>query len=174
MAYPTQIELKIFFHYDQHTGIFKRIKRWEQGRAQIIDHEHIPIKPGINGYLQIAYEKRPYLVHRLIFIYMTGNLPEQVDHINGNRCDNRWCNLRPVIDKVNKMNMGKSRMNTSGYTGVTWHKSKRKWHASFHSEGKHIHVGYFDNVHEAGMAVKNARDDFGFHKNHGERESWEN
>lgn len=97
-------------------------------------------------------KKRIYM-HRLVT-----NCPKgmQVDHINHNMLDNRKSNLRICTHKENMMNRPKVKNNTSGYTGVTWHKQWKKWMASISVNGGKIHLGYFSDKEEAAKAFKAA------------------
>lgn len=71
------------------------------------------------------------------------------DHINRNPLDNRKRNLRPASKNENNQNHKKFINNTSGFSGVNWHKGLHKWHARITVENKRIHLGYFDNKRDA-------------------------
>lgn len=84
------------------------------------------------GYWTIRYNKKLYYAHRLAFLALTGDLPEShVDHINGIRSDNRWCNLRPASHRQNLSYRGKPKNNTSGQKGVYWATRDKVWVAAF-------------------------------------------
>ena len=83
-----------------------------------------------------------------------------VDHINGNKLDNRRCNLRICTQHHNSMNHSVRKNNTSGVTGVTWYKGRNKWHASIMINGKNKHLGYFNTLEEATEARKQAEIDY--------------
>jgi len=107
-------------------------------------------------------------MHRLAWLYMTGEWPEnQIDHINHIGTDNRWVNLRDTDE--NPMNRGMQGNNTSGFTGVSWHKYGKKWQAEMQVGGEHIHIGYFTNKQQAIDARKSANIEYGFHENHGNK-----
>lgn len=72
-----------------------------------------------------------------------------VDHINGNRLDNRKCNLRLCTRSQNNMNKSEQSNNTSGHRGVSWSKSNSKWHSRITVNHKTINLGYYDNILEA-------------------------
>jgi hypothetical protein len=78
-----------------------------------------------NGYRHIYIGGKRYKEHRLAFLFMTGEMPEQVDHINRNRSDNRWHNLRPV---TSRQNMENSIINNE-FVGVWWRKERNRWTA---------------------------------------------
>lgn len=62
-----------------------------------------------NGYVNFVLLDWPRLAHQVIWLYMTGELPKgRIDHINGNRADNRWENLRDVSANVNAQNRQKA------------------------------------------------------------------
>jgi len=87
-------------------------------------------------------------LHRVI----VGREGGVVDHINRNTFDNRRCNLR-IVDKTgNLLNSGLWRHNKSGYKGVSWSKSARKWLSRMQYKGKTIHFGLFDNIEDAAKA----------------------
>ena len=102
--------------------------------------------------------------HRIIFLHAHGYLPEEVDHENGNRTDNRISNLRPANRHINSRNHAKQRNNTSGITGVTWDKSRGKWKAEVLGKA----LGRFATKEEAAAAVESARiKDGGYTPRHG-------
>lgn len=121
-----------------------------------------------DGYKCGRIFSRNYRAHRVIWLLYTGAWPEEeLDHINGNRADNRIANLRAVSASENRRNMRLSRANTSGFTGVFWIKSRRKWVASIVINRRHNCLGYFDDIAEAAAARKVAEANAGFHPNHG-------
>lgn len=89
------------------------------------------------------------LMHRVIM-----NAPKslEVDHINGNKLDNRLKNLRLCTKAENHRNRGLQKSNTSGYKGVHWHKKTKKWLVRIAFNGKRYHLGYFTDIRKAGRA----------------------
>jgi hypothetical protein len=86
-----------------------------------------------------------YCVHRIIWIFVHGKPPkDQIDHINGDKSDNRLCNLREANTAENMRNVGKQAHNTSGLKGVSFHKHTNKWRANITLGRKQIHIGVFD------------------------------
>ena len=120
-----------------------------------------------HGYNRGAVLGQTYAAHRIIWFWMTGEWPENIDHINGNRTDNRWENLRSVGRLENQKNMKLSKANTSGRTGVSWYKRAGKWTAVIFANGKNMHLGYFDDFEAACEMRSVAERNYLFHENHG-------
>ena len=113
----TQKQLKKYLYYDKDTGIFTRINSTGKNR------NHSLGKPagGINfdGYITIRILKHRIQGHKLAFLYMNGNIPSsEIDHINHDRSDNRWVNLRAVNKIHNQHNRSINSNNKSGINGV--------------------------------------------------------
>jgi hypothetical protein len=104
------------------------------------------------GYVHITIDGCCYLAHRLAWLYMSGEWPvDDLDHINGDRADNRICNLRDATESQNIANSRMQVNNKSGFKGVSWHKYARKWCACIGLNGKVKHLGYFDSPEGAFM-----------------------
>lgn len=98
----------------------------------------------------IRSEKRFIKMHRLLVEW------QLVDHINRNPLDNRRDNLRRATIQKNNWNKSKQKNNTSGVSGVSWHKQKQNWSASISCDKKQYHLGYFINKNDAIRARLNA------------------
>jgi hypothetical protein len=99
-----------------------------------------------DGYRQIAVDGRRYSAARLAWLYMTGEWPpDEIDHKNRRRDDDRWENLRAVTHVQNMANVGLPSTNTSGIKGVYWNKKLGKWQAALARQ----HLGVFDDINEA-------------------------
>lgn len=109
--------------------------------------------------------------HRIIWLWMTGELPIQVDHENGCASDNRWFNLRNVTNSENQRNVSRRKDNKSGFTGVAWQPRQGNWAASICHEGRNRHLGTFEDFEAAVKARQQANIDYGYHKNHGRPKS---
>lgn len=116
-----------------------------------------------DGYKATRINGKMYLVHRVIYFMAHGSMPEQIDHINGKRTDNRIENLRPAKPSENSCNSKIRSTNKSGIKGVNWHKASGKWVAQLYVNGKKMHFGLFDDIAEAAKAIEQARN-----KHHGE------
>lgn len=112
----TLSELKAFVTYNPDTGVFTRNIRPTNGRGYIGEPVGVPH----NGYLRCHINKSHVFAHRLAWLWMTGEWPiSQIDHINGIRSDNRWCNLRSADAFTNNHNRTKANKNNrSGFLGV--------------------------------------------------------
>lgn len=129
-------------------------------------------KPALNcihkeGYRHGVLFRKNVKAHRVIFAWMTGEWPEQVDHINGDRADNRWANLRAAYPALNSRNTRLADSNSSGVHGVGWHKATGKWRARITLFGKQSHLGCFSSFGEAVAARKAAEEGHGFTERHG-------
>lgn len=120
------------------------------------------------GYRSIRLQNKNIREHRVIFVMHHGYEPEIVDHINGDKSDNRIENLRAATKSLNVMNSKRAVTNTSGVKGVCWVKGESKWHASVVVNKKTVWGKYFTCLSEAAEAVKQARAMFhGEFANHG-------
>jgi hypothetical protein len=96
-----------------------------------------------DSYWRVVVRGKMYLKHRLVFLYHHGNLPKYVDHINGNREDNRIENLRLATQAENARNAKIPRHNTSGVKGVCKPKKDKNWTCSLRTNKKLKTVGGF-------------------------------
>ena len=120
------------------------------------------------GYGYSGIFKKKFAAHRVAWALHHGAWPEEeIDHINGNRLDNRIENLRSVTKKENALNKRIRPSNTSGVTGVHYFTRKGKWTAYINIGGRRINTGYFVNKSDAVAARKAAEKELGFHPNHG-------
>ena len=102
------------------------------------------------GYLRIMVDGVHLRVHRLIWLWHHGYMPESgIDHINRDKLDNRIENLREVSQVCNLRNTGNSKNNTSGVKGVSWTRTGCKWSAELVSEGTRLRLGQYADFAEA-------------------------
>ena len=106
--------------------------------------------------------------HRAIWAIVHGHWPKGfIDHINGDRSDNRIENLRDVDRTANNRNARRAKNNRSGITGVSWSRGKRKWSAMIWANSRPIALGRFDCIAHAIKARREAEVRLGYHENHG-------
>ena len=151
--------------YDSRTGLFK----WKMRVAS-----HVPkgSKAGSvdksSGYVRIIISGRKYRAHRLAWLVVYGSFPpDQIDHINGVRDDNRIINLRCVTNLENSRNKALINTNTSGHTGIYYNKKTNKWKASIGINYKNVYLGSFENKEDAIEARRIAEINYNYHPNHG-------
>lgn len=144
----TQGYLKEILDYNPETGLFI----WCARNALCIQVGDIAGCVTKSGYAIIRINTKNYKAHRLAFLWMTGDWVDQVDHINREKNDNRWCNLRECSRSQNQGNRGIQSNNTSGYKGVSWHKNDKKWNSSIRKGKKTIYLGNHDCRHVAAQA----------------------
>lgn len=122
---------------------------------------------GADGYLRGYLFSEMTLAHRVAFALHVGRSDIGfIDHINGNRSDNRACNLREVSRSENARNKARPSNSTTGYIGVSrTHDGKFRAHITINNKTKHL--GRFDSLIDAIVARKSAERKFGFHLNHG-------
>lgn len=119
------------------------------------------------GYRQMRVDGRDYRAHHIIWLMVKGYLPSELDHINGDRTDNRIENLREVDRQENLRNQKLRKSNSSGVMGVGWDKTHGKWTARIRHDGKNRTLGSFKTYEEAVEARKAAEVIHGYHVNHG-------
>ncbi len=137
------------FNYDPFTGLLSN-KVFRSNRSQkgyVYNHEDA------HGYIITGINNTPRFVHRIAWLIMEGYWPEhEIDHKNGIRSDNRWCNLRHVTRTCNKQNSKVFSTNKSGFPGVSFNKSKNKWQVNVWMNNKITYLGRFDTALEGALA----------------------
>lgn len=110
-----------------------------------------------HAYLQVYIDGVNYYVHRLAWLYVTGEWPDGViDHIDGNTTNNSFANLRPATHAENMRNQPLRKKNKWGRTGVRFHPDLGKWHARLMINYREINLGYFLTKEEAVAARESA------------------
>lgn len=113
-----------------------------------------------SGYWNIRVQGKYYQAHRLVWAIVTGeDPPYQIDHILGCEKGNNIENLRlsPQGQRDNNQNTARYKNNTSGYTGVSFHKRTGKWIGTIHYNNKRRYLGLFDTPMEAHEAYSQAK-----------------
>lgn len=120
------------------------------------------------GYKKGKIDCVDYYAHRIAYTLYHAEWPsDQIDHINGVKTDNRIANLRVVTNQENNRNRPMRRDNSSGVTGVCWHKGINKWCANVRVDGKLKNLGSFNTIEEAAAARKQADVQYGYSERHG-------
>jgi hypothetical protein len=121
------------------------------------------------GYLHGVFGGKGLKSHRVIWAIEHGFWPvHQIDHIDGNRSNNRIENLRDVIQSVNMRNAKKQINNASGFVGVRFVKDIKRWQARINIDKKNApHLGYFDNIEDAIAARQEVSQKHGYTERHG-------
>jgi hypothetical protein len=120
-----------------------------------------------DGYFQGSFLGQRLRTHRVVWALTHGEWPDVVDHIDGDRANNRISNLRNVSKAENARNMGMRDGSTSGRIGVCWIASRQRWQASVMRDGRVVNLGRFRELQDAVAARQQAERDIGFHPNHG-------
>lgn len=154
----TAERLREVLHYDPETGIFTRKIRLAQ-RHQVGDRaDFVARGGGLKGYYRVSLFSERHLAHRLAWLYVYGEWPKfEIDHLDGDRANNRIVNLRDVPASINSQNKHKARVdNRSGLLGVTTFGDGR-FRASLYIKGKRVHIGMYQTpeaAHEAYLDAK--------------------
>ena len=142
---PTQQELHNLFDYSVVTGeLYRKTTAWNrpQDLGKVVGSVYK------NGYISVNLGQHGrFTAHRLVWKWVTGEDPEFIDHIDNNRQNNSFHNLR----SCNQAENNKNRKGVKGYT-----KRRYGWQAQIFDQGKRISLGRFDTEAEARAAYEEA------------------
>jgi hypothetical protein len=158
----TQQRLKEVLSYDSESGVFT----WAVGRPKAAKGA---IAGGFSdrGYLTICIDGVKHRAHRLAWLYVHGVYPDQIDHENHVRHDNRMINLRASNSYENSRNKSKPSDNKSGVVGVSLSNRIGQKYVKWEVRACGKFLGYFDNFFDAVCKRKSMEQQFNFHPNHG-------
>ncbi len=142
-----QARLQDLFNYDPETGWFTN--RYSRGRAGMGERAG---SPSGHGYRKITVDYDKFYEHQLVWLYIHGKFPGEIDHINGDPSDNRIANLRLATRTQNNGNAIMGTNGIAGLQGVYLDRRGLKWFSKIQFQGKPIWVGTFDTVEEAHQA----------------------
>jgi hypothetical protein len=161
---PSQEDLLNLFVYNRETGVVTaRISHKGRRKGFVIGTKNT------QGYLSCNTFGKKYLLHRLIWMMVYGVVPDQIDHINGVKDDNRLYNIRNTSHIENQKNKHLFKSNKSGVPGVYWCGRAKKWKAQIGVGCKNVYIGGFDDLNRAIGARKCAEMLYDYHDNHGNR-----
>lgn len=143
-------ELKAHIHYNPDTGVFTRLVK--TSNRSLIGAASGGY--GAHGYYRVSLLGKRYYAHRLAWFYVHGEWPEEIDHVNGVRDDNRLSNLRLASRRENCVNAPAKLSNTSGFKNVSFNAERNQWMARGRHLGKRKNLGLFDTPEEAYQAWK--------------------
>ena len=149
--------LKWLFRYDSESGKLYKIR---ESSGKLCNPEREINALTSNGYLRVTITdrnglKKLFLVHQLIY-YMVSNVEPLsiVDHINGDKMDNRFENLKLSNESLNQRNRKMQSNNTSGITGIYWDKDRNKWASEARDPtGRKKYLGRYDDIEEAKKVI---------------------
>ena len=158
----TAERLRELLSYNADTGVFTyRLRRGCRSAGAVAGCMRS------DGYTVISVDTRNCFSHRLVWLYVTGSLPAgEIDHIDGDRSNNRIANLRDVSPAENSRNLSLKAKNTSGYQGVTFYKKTKRWMARIRIDGKQNHIGFYDTPEAAHAAYARAAEGRGYTARH--------
>jgi len=152
---PPIEELRYWFTYSPDSGKLY----WKNSPGCKVRVGTLAGSPDTKGHLQTKLRGRMYYNHRLVWMLVTGNDPAemQVDHINRNKRDNRFSNLRLASHSQNVCNIEARRGTASGIKGVTWSAPHSRWRARVAHNKRVFNAGLHDSKHAAAEAVRELR-----------------
>ena len=164
---PTTGVLTWKFRQEHHFNDPTKVKSWNS-RYGLLDAGYVSTK---DNYIYVEIYKSTFVAHRLIWKLVHNESPDEIDHINGVRNDNRLINLRNVTHSENSKNITALSNNTSGRIGIYWNRRISMWCAQIKVDGATIPLGSYLAKEQAIQARKDAEQKHNFHPNHGKQKT---
>lgn len=166
---PSQTALRQMLDYDARTGVLSW--RCHPRYPSLKGHPALSFVEPATGYCRGKILGNQRLAHRVIWKWLTGEEPPEIDHKNRQRADNRKRNLRASTSSLNKRNVRMRDQNSSGFCGVRWCSQRGGWKAHIKVNRRNMHLGYFDDFDLACEARRAANVKYGFDPSHGRRQA---
>jgi hypothetical protein len=123
---------------------------------------------GSHRYLRVHVDGKAVALHRVIYLYHHGVLPDVVDHADNDRSNNRIENLREATQQENCLNRARHSNSRSPFKNVYWSKAANKWSVQITANGRRKYLGVFSDIELADLIAQEARNVFhGNFANHG-------
>ena len=147
----TREELLKRFSYNPSTGELSS-KNWRPNiKARVLTAKR-------NGYIYVRINKVAFSAHRIIWVLHHGSWPSiMIDHINGDKTDNRIANLREASDYENQYNAKKQIRNKSGFKGISFRPSTNRWRAAIRQGGRVVYEKTFLHLKDAVIHIQSKR-----------------
>lgn len=152
----TQERLKELLDYDTETGLFTR----KISLTGSVKEGDIAGSIMNTGYIEVSVDGQRWLGHRLAFLFMEGSVPKYVDHVNGDRADNSWSNLRACTRSQNMFNCTVRKHSSTGIKNVGLHKKSGLYNVRIKIKGVVKSFGYYKDIELAELVAEEARDKY--------------
>jgi hypothetical protein len=151
----THQRLKELVSYDKETGNFFRNVPVANIKAGLV-----VARPAKNGYVRMHIDGHLYYLHRLAWFYEHNEWPVAIDHIDGNKINNKISNLRSATYGQNLQNRSKVTNAKSGFRGAYFHPKTKNWQSKIMLNGKVKSLGYYKTPEEAHQAYVDGKKKF--------------
>ena len=151
---PSLAALQFEYECEPGSGLFRRkVVQMERPMLQVAGKRRRRKIPK-HKYIMLPVAGHSYQAHRLVWLWVHGKIGayDFIDHIDGNKHNNRISNLRLCTQQQNSCNRAKPENNTSGYKGVSLSANGKRWVASITARGVTHHLGTFDTTADAHAA----------------------
>jgi hypothetical protein len=150
----TQTDVLEFFNYEDGNLFWKK----RSANRTVVGSQVSFIEN--TGYVRATFKGKRYGAHQLIFLIHHGYIPEYIDHIDGDKLNNRIENLRSATKSENALNKKVRSDSFSGIKNVHWYEPLKKWVVNLSVNKKRKHIGYFADLELAELVAIEAREKF--------------